>query len=91
MTSREKSRRPIGADDTQPAVQDVQQRFLERADEGEIETFFDWLLGDSMRAVFYNSLNERMKERLFCLKSGCIVLRSPQIDLEMTQDSEFDS
>ncbi|CCT64472.1 uncharacterized protein FFUJ_04304 [Fusarium fujikuroi IMI 58289] len=91
VTSREKSRRPIGADDTQSAVQDVQQRFLERADEGEIETFFDWLLGDSMRAVFYNSLNERMKERLFCSKSGCIVLRSPQIDLEMTQDSEFDS
>ncbi|KAG5742931.1 hypothetical protein H9Q70_014355 [Fusarium xylarioides] len=89
VTSRERSRRPIGADDTQSAVQDVQRRFLERADEGEIETFFDWLLRDSMRAVFYNTLNERMKERLFCTKSGCLVLRSQQEDLEMTQDTEF--
>ncbi|KAG5787962.1 hypothetical protein H9Q69_012966 [Fusarium xylarioides] len=89
VTSRERSRRPIGADDTQSAVQDVQRRFLERADEGEIETFFDWLLGDSMRAVFYNTLNERMKERLFYTKSGCLVLRSQQEDLEMTQDTEF--
>lgn len=89
ITGREKSRRPIRANDIQSALQNIQERFLNKAEAEEIKTFISQVLKDSMHAVHYNSLNENFKKRLFYLNSGYILLRSQRISQEKTQDKDF--
>jgi hypothetical protein len=63
-------RRPIGADDLQRAIEDVQMRFSKILVDGEplIEGFIDWLLSDPAEVIRYNSSNSLYKRRLFYQK-----------------------